>query len=74
MKNIGAVIGAAVAGLFVGAAAATAVQRQPELLKNVREGSKKMLGSFAEAFKEGYYTEGKNKLGSGAGDSGGSRG
>jgi hypothetical protein len=67
MKNLGALLGGLVAGIFVGATGATIVHRKPELIKEASRGARGMLSSFAEAFREGYNSQAaKKRLASGA--------
>ena len=54
MKKTASIIGAALAGFLAGAASVVAVERRPNLLKETGKGTREMLGSFVDAFKEGY--------------------
>ncbi len=70
MKNIGAVLGGLVAGLFVGAAGATIIHRKPELIKDASRGARGLLGSFADAFREGYNSQAAKKRLASSGEEG----
>lgn len=54
MKKIGTIIGATLAGIFVGVASNELLHRNPQLLKNAWESTKNTLRVFSDAFREGY--------------------
>lgn len=57
MKEIGAIVGVAVAGILVGAVIAEVIRRRPDILKNLGASTKKQLSMIGAAFKEGYRAE-----------------
>jgi predicted naringenin-chalcone synthase len=55
--KFGALFGAGLAGVFVGAMATEMIHRvNPNLLKDFSENTKKTLRDMSSAFKEGYRT------------------